>query len=50
MISLDAMILRPDGEAAHRRQIVGYADDAANLGVELGASLLTDAGGREFLA
>ena len=50
MISLDAMILRPDGEAAHRRQIAGSADDAANLGVELGASLLTDAGGREFLA
>ena len=50
MISLDGMILRPYGEAAHRRQIVGSAYDAANLGVELGASLLTDAGGREFLA
>jgi hydroxymethylbilane synthase len=49
MLRLDAMILRPNGEAAHRRQIVGPVDDAASLGTELGAALLTDAGGREFL-
>ena len=49
MLHLDAMILRPDGEAAHRRHIVGSVDDAASLGKELGVALLTDAGGREFL-
>ena len=49
MLRLDAMILRPNGEAAYRRQIVGPVDDAASLGTELGAALLTDAGGREFL-
>ena len=49
MLHLDGMILRPDGEAAHRRHIVGSVDDAASLGKELGVALLTDAGGREFL-
>ena len=49
VLRLDAMILRPNGEAAHRRQIVGPVDDATSLGTELGAALLTDAGGREFL-
>ena len=48
-LRLDAMILRPNGEAAHRRQIVGSVNDATSLGTELGAALLTDAGGREFL-
>ena len=48
-LRLDAMILRPNGETAHRRQIVGSVDDAASLGMDLGAALLTDAGGREFL-
>ncbi len=47
---IDAMILRPDGEAAHRRQHTGPSDKAAMLGEELGAALLDDAGGREFLA
>ena len=49
VLRLDAMILRPNGEAAYRRQIVGPVDDATSLGKELGAALLTDAGGREFL-
>ena len=49
MLRLDAMILRPNGEAAFRRQIAGRVDDATRLGTELGAALLTDAGGREFL-
>ncbi len=48
-LSVDAMILRPNGEASYRRQIVGSVDEAACLGMQLGAALLTDAGGREFL-
>ena len=49
-LHLDAMILRPDGGAAHRRQHNGPIEKAAMLGEELGAALLDDAGGREFLA
>ena len=48
-LKLDAMVLRPNGETAHRRQIVGPAGDATRLGTELGTALLFDAGGKEFL-
>ena len=49
-VTLDGMILRPDGSAAHRRQICAPADQADRLGAELGAELLGLAGGRAFLA
>jgi len=49
-VTLDGMILRPDGSAAHRRQICAPADQAESLGAELGAELLGLAGGRAFLA
>lgn len=49
-VTLDGMILRPDGSAAHRRQICAPADQAERLGAELGAELLGLAGGRAFLA
>jgi hydroxymethylbilane synthase len=50
MLYLDAMVLRPDGSAAHRRTINGPVGDAAKLGSALGEALLIDAGGRDFLA
>ena len=49
-VTLDGMILRPDGSAAHRRQICAPADQAESLGAELGIELLGLAGGRAFLA
>jgi len=49
-LRLDAMVLSPDGKSAYRRQIEGPAHAAAILGATLGAALLTDAGGRDFLA
>ncbi|XDZ69684.1 hydroxymethylbilane synthase [Alphaproteobacteria bacterium LSUCC0744] len=49
-VTLDGMILRPDGSAAHRRQVCAPADQAERLGAELGAELLGLAGGRAFLA
>jgi hydroxymethylbilane synthase len=49
-LTLDAMILRPDGSAAHRGTLSGPATDADRLGRELGAQLLDQAGGRDFLA
>ena len=49
-VPLVGMILRPDGSAAHRRQICAPADQAESLGAELGAELLGLAGGRAFLA
>jgi hydroxymethylbilane synthase len=50
VLRIDAMVLRPDGDAAHRRQLSGPVDDAVALGHELGAALLDDAGGKSFLA
>ena len=49
-LTLDGMILRPDGSAAHRRQMRAPADSAAQLGAALGEELLAMAGGRDFLA
>ena len=49
-LTLDGMILRPDGSAAHRQQIRGPATTAKDLGATLGAELLGMAGGRNFLA
>jgi len=49
-VTLDGMILRPDGSAAHRRQMSAPAEQAERLGAELGAELLGLAGGRGFLA
>jgi hydroxymethylbilane synthase len=49
-LTLDAMILSPDGTAAHRASLAGPAADADRLGRELGAQLLSAAGGRDFLA
>jgi len=43
------MILRPDGSAAHRKQMCAPADQAERLGAELGAELIGLAGGRDFL-
>lgn len=49
-LTLDAMILSPDGAAAHRGTLSGLEADAERLGRELGAELLDKAGGRDFLA
>jgi hydroxymethylbilane synthase len=48
-VTLDGMILRPDGSAAHRKQMRAPADQAERLGAELGAELIGLAGGRDFL-
>ncbi|MGB1329485.1 MAG: hydroxymethylbilane synthase [Candidatus Puniceispirillaceae bacterium] len=48
-VTLDGMILRPDGSAAHRKQMRAPADQAETLGAELGAELIGLAGGRDFL-
>ena len=48
-VTLDGMILRPNGSAAHRKQMRAPADQAEELGVELGAELIGLAGGRDFL-
>ena len=49
-LTLDAMVLSPDGAAAHRGSLSGAAADAEQIGRELGAQLLSAAGGRDFLA
>lgn len=49
-LTLDGMILSPDGVAAHRGSLSGQAVDAERLGRELGTRLLSAAGGRDFLA
>lgn len=49
-ITLSGMILSPNGDAAHRGNIAGSRDDAAQLGATLGEELLGAAGGRGFLA
>jgi len=49
-LHLDAMILSPDGRAAHRISAAGPAHDAEQLGRALGDRLLDEAGGRDFLA
>ncbi len=48
-LTLDGMILRPDGSAAFRKQMRAPADTAEQLGAALGAELLGMAGGRDFL-
>jgi porphobilinogen deaminase len=48
-VTLDGMILRPDGSAAHRKQMRAPVDQAERLGAELGAELIGLAGGRDFL-
>ena len=49
-LRLDGMVLSHDGSAAFRHTMTGSKDDAAALGVKVGAALLDAAGGREFLA
>jgi len=49
-LTLDAMVLSPDGAAAHRGSLAGAAADAEQIGRALGAQLLSAAGGRDFLA
>ena len=49
-LSLDGMILSPDGRVAHRLQLDAPVDDAVALGETVGAQLLEMAGGRGFLA
>src|SRR5947209_19956605 len=46
-LSLDALLLSPDGRAARRDRISGAVGDAIRLGGELGARLRAGAG-REF--
>ena len=48
-LTLDGMILRPDGSESYRRQMSAPSDQASTLGSALGAELLGLAGGREFL-
>ena len=48
-LTLDGMILRPDGSESYRQQIRGPSDQASTLGSALGAELLDLAGGRDFL-
>ena len=48
-LTLDGMILRPDGSESYRRQMCAPSDEASNLGFALGAELLRLAGGRNFL-
>ena len=49
-LSLSAMVLSPDGSAAHDAQGEAAMEDAEELGRDLGARLLEAAGGRGFLA
>ncbi len=49
-LTLDGMILRPDGSESHRQQMRAPSDQAAALGMALGTELLGLAGGRDFLA
>ena len=48
-LTLDGMILRPDGSESHRQQMRAPSDQASTLGSALGAELLGLAGGRDFL-
>ena len=48
-LTLDGMILRPDGSESSRQQMSAPSDQASTLGSALGAELLGLAGGREFL-
>ena len=49
-LTLDGMILRPDGTESYRRKMSASSDQAVNLGAALGAELLSIAGGHDFLA
>ena len=49
-LSISAMILSPDGSAAHSGDAAAPADAADRLGRDLAAELLEAAGGRDFLA
>ena len=49
-LSISAMILSPDGSAAHSGDAEAPADAAEQLGRDLAAELLEAAGGRDFLA
>jgi len=49
-LSISAMILSPDGSAAHSGDAAAPADAAERLGRDLAAELLEAAGGRDFLA
>ena len=49
-LTLDGMILRPDGSKSYRQQMSAPSDQAMALGAGLGAELLGLAGGRDFLA
>ena len=49
-LTLDGMILRPDGSRSYRQQMSAPSDQAAALGAALGVELLNLAGGRDFLA
>ena len=48
-LTLDGMILRPDGSESYRQQMRAPSDQASTLGTALGAELLGLAGGRDFL-
>jgi hydroxymethylbilane synthase len=48
-LTLDGMILRPDGSESFRHQMCAPSDQASILGAALGAELLGLAGGRDFL-
>lgn len=50
MLALSAMIFSPDGSAMFDASGEALADDAEQLGHDLGARLLDAAGGRDFLA
>ena len=48
-LTLDGMILSPDGSESYRQQMRAPSDQASTLGSALGAELLNLAGGRDFL-
>ena len=48
-LTLDGMILRPDGSESYRQQMCAPSDQAAALGAALGTELIGLAGGRDFL-
>jgi hydroxymethylbilane synthase len=48
-LTLDGMILSPDGSESYRQQMRAPSDQASTLGSALGAELLGLAGGRDFL-
>lgn len=49
-LTLDGMVLRPDGSQSHRQQMRAPSDQATALGSALGTELLGLAGGRNFLS